>query len=504
LVWDDNHISIEDNTCIAFTEDVAARFSAYGWHVQEVGLAADGDLDVAGFDAALSAARAHTTQPSFIVLRSQIGFPAPHARNTGKAHGSALGADEVAATKRLLGLDPAVSFAVDDAPLRHAREVAARGAALRAGWAERFAAWANQHADAAAELDRMSARELPIGWDKELPSYEAGTSVATRSVSGAFLNAVAPHLPELWGGSADLAGSNDTLIKGEPSALPAKRSSAMFPGNRYGRNLHFGVREHAMGAIANGIALEGHTRPYVATFLVFSDYMRACVRLAALMGLPVVYVWTHDSIGVGEDGPTHQPIEHLTSLRAIPHLHVVRPGDANEVVAAWAHALRTVDAPTAFALTRQGIPVLPGTHERASDGVPRGGYVLRDASADVAEVVLIGTGSELQLAMSAADVLEADGVPTQVVSLPCQECFAAQSTEYRESVLPARVRARVAVEAGLPMSWWRLVGDAGEVVGIDHFGASADAATLFREFGFTTDAVVAAARTSLAKAADRA
>jgi transketolase len=274
----------------------------------------------------------------------------------------------------------------------------------------------------------------------------------------------------------------------------------MFPGNPHGRNLHFGVREHAMGAIANGIALEGHTRPYVATFLVFSDYMRASVRLAALMGLPVVYVWTHDSIGVGEDGPTHQPIEHLTALRAIPRLHVVRPGDANEVVAAWAHALRTVDAPTAFALTRQGIPVLRGTRERAPEGVPRGGYVLRDASGGAPEVVLIGTGSELQLAMSAAEALEADGVPARVVSMPCQECFAAQPAEYRESVLPHGLRARVAVEAGLPMSWWRLVGDAGEVVGIDHFGASADAATLFREFGFTTDAVVAAARATLTRA----
>jgi transketolase len=503
LVWDDNHISIEDDTSIAFTEDVPARFAAYGWQVQEVELGPDGDLDVAAFDDALRQARAETSRPSFIALHSQIGFPAPHARNTFKAHGSALGADEVAATKTVLGLDPDVSFAVDEAALAHARDVGRRGRARHEAWLTTFQTWQAAHPDAAAELDRMGRRELPPGWEKDLPRYDTGSSLATRSASGAVINALAPHLPELWGGSADLAGSNDTIVKGAPSALPTRRSSALFPGDPYGRNLHFGVREHAMGSIANGIALEGHTRPYVATFLVFSDYMRGSVRMAAIMGLPVVYVWTHDSIGVGEDGPTHQPVEHLTALRAIPGLNVVRPGDANETAAAWCQALRTTNAPTALALSRQGMPVLPGTETLAAEGVPRGGYVLREATGGRPEAILIGTGSELQLAMVAAPVLEGSGIPTRVVSMPCQEWFVAQPDAYREAVLPSATRARVAVEAGLPMSWWRIVGDAGRVVGIDHFGASADAATLFEQFHITTEAVVDAAHASIAAVAEQ-
>ena len=498
LVWDDNHISIEDDTSIAFTEDVPARFRAYGWHVQEVGLGPDGDVDVRAFDEALSAARREAGRPSFIALHTQIGFPAPNLRNTGKAHGSALGADEVAATKVILGLDPNVSFAIDDTALAHARQVGSRGAELRRDWQRHHDAWRVAHPQAARESDRMLERGLPTGWDHDLPTFAAGATAATRSVSGAVINALAPMLPELWGGSADLGGSNETLVKGASSALPPERGSVMFPGDRYGRNLHFGVREHAMGAIANGIALEGHTRPYVATFLVFSDYMRGAVRMAAIMGLPVVYVWTHDSIGVGEDGPTHQPVEHLTALRAIPGLTVVRPGDANETVAAWRTALATTDSPVALTLSRQAVPVLAGTAELATDGLPRGGYVLAEASNGAPQLLLIGTGSELQLAVAARERLESEGVPTRVVSMPSQEWFAAQPATYRDSVIPPGVPARVAVEAGLAMSWWRLVGDAGRVVGLEHYGASADAATLFREYGVTTDAVVAAARESLA------
>ena len=497
VVWDDNHISIEDDTEIAFTEDVCARYRAYGWNVIEVDLAPDGDLDLPALHAAFSAARAERERPTFIRLRSQIAWPAPNASNTGKAHGSALGADEVAATKRVIGLPDDQTFWVDDEALRHAREVMNRGADEHRRWRASYDAWAAANPDRAALYERLQKGQLPDDWGVHLPTFDAGASIATRSASGKTLAALADVLPELWGGSADLAGSNNTAMPGEPSFLPSDRQTAEWQGNRYGRTLHFGIREHAMGAIANGIALEGHTRPYVGTFLVFSDYMRPAVRMASLMGLSPIYVWTHDSIGVGEDGPTHQPIEHLAALRVIPNLSVTRPGDANETVAAWAAALQHRGGPTALVLSRQNLPVLEGTADRAGEGVARGGYVLRDTDGDP-DVVLIATGSELQLAVGASDELAAAGVAARVVSMPCQEWFESQPREYRDAVLPPHVAARVAVEAGVPLSWRPFVGDRGEVVGIDHYGASADQATLFAEFGFTVDAVVAAANRAMA------
>jgi len=497
VIWDDNHISIEDDTQIAFTEDVCARYRAYDWHVIEVDLAPSGDVDLSAFHDAVTSARAENQRPVFIRLRSQIAWPAPNAANTGGAHGSALGADEVAATKRVLGLPDDQSFQIDDDVLAHARKVADRGRQTHAEWRELFSAWAKANPDAAALQERLTKGQLPDDWRVHLPSFETGTSVATRSASGKTLTALADALPELWGGSADLAGSNNTTMAGQPSFVPEDRQTAMFPGDRYGRTLHFGVREHAMGAIANGIALEGHTRPYVGTFLVFSDYMRPSVRMAAIMGLPNVYVWTHDSIGLGEDGPTHQPIEHLAALRLIPNLSVVRPADANETVAAWAATLEQRGGPVALALSRQNLPVLDGTADRANAGVARGGYVLRH-SEGTPDVLVIATGSEVQLAVAAADQLATDGVQARVISMPCQEWFTQQPDDYRNAVLPPDVTARVAVEAGAALTWRPFVGDRGRVVGIDHFGASADHATLFREFGFTADAVVTAAKESMA------
>ncbi len=500
VIWDDNRISIEDDTKVAFTEDVAARYRAYDWHVQEVPLAADGDVDLAALDVALGRARSETQRPSFIRLRSQIAWPAPRARNTGKAHGAALGADEVAATKTALGLDPEESFGVADDVLEHARGVAARGQATRAQWQVGYDHWRSAHPDRARLEERLRERRLPEGWQAHLPVFDEGTAVATRTASGTVLTALGPTLPELWGDSADLAGSNNTTIAGSPSAIPEERQTAAWSGDPFGRTLHFGVREHAMGGIANGIALEGHTRPYVGTFLVFSDYMRPSVRLAALMGLPTIYVWTHDSIGLGEDGPTHQPIEHLAALRAIPGLSVVRPADANETAAAWAAALDRRDGPVALALTRQNVPVLPGTDQVGTrDAVRRGGYVLSD-SPSPAQVLLLATGSEVQLALGAQQALAGAGIAARVVSLPCLEWFADQPQDYRDSVLPPGTRARVAVEAGVSLSWYRWVGDAGRIVGLDHYGASADQETLFRRFGLTVDAVAEAARASLAAA----
>lgn len=505
VLWDDNRISIEDDTQIAFTEDVCARYRAYGWGVIEVDLAPDGDVDVVALDAALSSAKADRDRPTFIRLRTQIAWPAPNAANTGAAHGSALGAEEVAATKRVLGFADDQTFVVPPEVLQHSRQVLDRGRALHGQWRKQYDAWAESNPGAAALRERLAKGQLPDDWRVHLPTFEAGSAMATRSASGKILTALADVLPELWGGSADLGGSNNTTMAGQPSALPLDRQTAAWSGTPFGRTLHFGVREHAMGAIANGIALEGHTRPYVGTFLVFSDYMRPSVRMAAIMGLSPIYVWTHDSIGVGEDGPTHQPIEHLAALRAIPQLSVVRPADANETVAVWAATLENQGGPVALALTRQNVPVLEHTAERAPAGAPRGGYVLVQSPSKPAQpdVVLIATGSEVQLAVGAAATLEADGVAARVVSMPCLEWFDQQPAEYRESVVPSAVRARVAVEAGSPLTWWRLVGDDGRVVGIDHFGASADQATLFREFGLTTEAVVSAAKQSLAAVAAR-
>ncbi|MDP9823123.1 transketolase [Nocardioides massiliensis] len=507
VIYDDNRISIEGDTDIAFTEDVAKRYEAYGWHVQTVDWTQDGKdyvEDVESLWTALHAARAETTRPSMIVLRTIIAWPAPSAQGTGASHGSALGAEEVAATKEILGLDPEEHFAVPAEVLEHTRSLIERGKAAGAAWDEKYQAWAKANPEAETLLHRLKRQELPDGWAADLPSYDADPKgVATRKASGEVLTAIAPRLPELWGGSADLADSNNTTPKGEPSFVPHHRSTDDFSGDRYGRVLHFGIREHAMGSIMNGIALQGLTRVYGGTFLVFSDYMRPAVRLAALMGLPTTYVWTHDSIGLGEDGPTHQPVEHLAALRAIPGLAVVRPADANETVAAWKARLERTDGPVALALTRQNVPTFPRGEDGFADadttmtGVARGGYVLVDAEGGAPDVVLIATGSEVQMAVEARTLLAEKGVQARVVSLPCREWFDAQGQAYRDEVIPPTVKARVSVEAGIAMGWRELVGDAGRCVSIEHFGASADFATLFERFGLTSTAVVQAAEDSI-------
>jgi transketolase len=494
LVYDDNRISIEDDTTVAFTEDVAARYEAYGWHVQRV----DDGEDLAAVDAAFAAAKAETGRPSFIQLKTIIAWPAPNKQNTGAAHGSALGDDEVRATKEILGFDPDKTFEVDDEVLAHARSVVETGRERHASWNEQFAAWKQANPERAELLARMSERRLPDGWADDLPTFDADPKgVATRKASGKVLASLYPKLPELWGGSADLAESNNTAVEGEPSFLPANRQSKMWSGGPYGRTLHFGVREHGMGAIMNGIALHGGTRVYGGTFLTFSDYMRGAVRLAALMQLPVIYVWTHDSIGLGEDGPTHQPIEHFAALRAIPGLDFVRPADANETAVAWRTILEHNDRPAGLALSRQNLPVFDRSEFGSAEGVARGAYVLADASNGEPEVILLGTGSEVQIAVAARERLEAEGVPTRVVSVPCVEWFADQDQAYKDEVLPPTVRARVSVEAGVPMGWREFVGDAGRIVGLTHYGASAAFGVLYEQFGLTDEAVVTAARESL-------
>ena len=503
--YDDNLISIEDDTNVAKSEDTAARYQAYGWHVQVVDWRTDGyHEDVEALYQAIQAAQRVTDRPSMIVLKTIIGWPAPTKQNTGKAHGSALGADEVAATKKIMNMDPARTFAVADDVLAHARQVMGRGKLARESWQRDFDAWAAAQPRRADLFRRLRGRTLPDGWTDALPRFAASkdgkpASVSTRKASGQVINAIAPVLPELWGGSADLAESNNTTIENEPSFLPPEHATKEFPGDWYGRTLHFGIREFGMGTILNGIVLHGATRPYGGTFLVFSDYMRPAVRLAALMRLPVIYVWTHDSIGLGEDGPTHQPVEHLAALRAIPGLDVVRPGDANETAWAWRTALEHTDRPTALILTRQNLPVLDRTVVADAAGVARGGYVLADASSGLPEVILIGTGSEVSLCLAARDRLEQSGTPTRVVSMPCREWFDAQDSAYRESVLPSAVSARVSVEAGIAMPWRDLVGAAGECVSLEHYGASAPYQVLFEQFGFTVDRVVAAAHASLSK-----
>ena len=508
VLYDDNNISIEDDTNIAKSEDVAARYEAYGWHVQRLSWRqADGyHENVQTLYDAMLTARQNTTQPSFISLRTIIAWPAPDAQNTGAAHGAALGAEEVAKTKKVLGFDPAVSFPPASELVDHARKVADRGKQAHAEWDEKFAAWSAQHAAGRELFDRLIARRLPDGWAASLPTFPPDEKgMATRKASGAVLNALAPVLPELWGGSADLAGSNDTTMKGEPSFIPEIHQTKMFPGSIYGRTLHFGIREHAMGAILNGITLHGMTRPYGGTFLVFSDYMRGSVRLAALMGLPVTYVWTHDSIGLGEDGPTHQPVEHLWALRAIPGLDVVRPADANETTVAWRTILERTDHPAGLCLSRQNLPVLDRTGGVAgmagAEGTARGGYVLIDAEGGQAQVILIATGSEIQLALQARELLAGTGVRARVVSMPCVEWFREQDVSYRDQVLPPQVRARVSVEAGIGLGWREFVGDAGRMVSLEHFGASADYKKLYAEFGITAEAVAEAAKDSLASVA---
>ncbi|UOZ04883.1 transketolase [Amycolatopsis sp. WQ 127309] len=502
--YDANHISIEDDTDISFSEDVAARYAAYGWHVQTVDWTSTGRYveDVEAVLAATEAAKAETGRPSLIVLRTIIGWPAPTKQNTGAAHGSALGDDEVAAVKTLLGFDPGQSFVVEDEVLAHARKAADRGRAAHERWDRGYARWRESNPDRAALLDRLQAQRFPEGWTDALPVFPAGTKgMATRKASGQILTALAPVLPELWGGSADLAVSNNTTMEGEPSFTPAGKQTAQWRGGPYGRTLHFGIREHAMAAILNGIALQSLTRPYGGTFLVFSDYQRPAIRLAALMQLPATFVWTHDSIGLGEDGPTHQPVEHLAALRAIPGLDVVRPGDANETAACWRRILENRDRPAGLALTRQDVPVLDrGLGGVASaDGAARGGYVL--VGSDTPEVILVATGSEVQIALDARALLAEDGVTARVVSMPCREWFAEQDLSYQDDVLPPAVRARVSVEAAVAQGWRDVVGDAGRIVSLEHFGASADYRRLYDEFGITAAAVAAAAHDSLRDAA---
>jgi transketolase len=511
VIYDDNKISIEDDTNIALSEDVGLRYEAYGWHVQTIDWRrSDGTYveDVAALEQALKAAEAETERPSFIRLRTIIAWPAPNAQNTGKAHGAALGADEVAATKKVLGLDPDKTFDVDPELLAHAREVRTRGKAAHEEWTGRFEAWAQADPERKQLLDRLVTRTLPAGWTDALPTFEPDPKgMATRKASGNVLDAIVSVLPELWGGSADLAESNNTTPKGEPSFIPSEHQTKEFPGGPYGRVLHFGIREHAMGSIMNGITLHGLTRVYGGTFLVFSDYMRPAVRLAALMELPVTYVWTHDSIGLGEDGPTHQPIEHLAALRAIPGLDVVRPGDANETAVAWRTVLEHTDRPAGLCLTRQNVPTFdrsadsPDGTTGAAAGTARGAYVLAEAAAKpTPDVIIIATGSEVWLAVEARKRLEDEGVATRVVSMPCREWFFEQDVAYQQAVLPTGVKARVSVEAAVAMGWRDLIGDAGESVSIEHFGASAAYTTLFEQFGFTPDHVVAAAHASLERA----
>ncbi|MZG19336.1 transketolase, partial [Streptomyces sp. SID5914] len=499
LLWDDNHISIEGDTETAVSEDTCKRYEAYGWHVQRVAPKPDGDLDPNAIYDAIEAAKKVTDRPSFIAMRSIIAWPAPNAQNTEAAHGSALGDDEVAATKRVLGFDPEKSFEVSDEVIEHTRKALEKGQAARAVWEKSFQQWRDNNPERAAEYDRVAKGELPTGWEEKIPVFEAGKGLATRAASGKVLQALGAVVPELWGGSADLAGSNNTTIDKTSSFLPA--GNPLPEADPYGRTIHFGIREHAMAAEMNGIALHGNTRIYGGTFLVFSDYMRNAVRLSALMHLPVTYVWTHDSIGLGEDGPTHQPVEHLASLRAIPGLNVVRPADANETAIAWREILRRwtkefgKGQPHGLALTRQGVP----TYE-PNDDAAKGGYVLFDAEGGEAQVVLIATGSEVHVAVEAREQLQADGVPTRVVSMPSVEWFEQQDQGYRDSVLPPSVKARVAVEAGIGLTWHKYVGDAGRIVSLEHFGASADAKVLFKEFGFTAENVASAARESIAAA----
>lgn len=495
VIYDDNRISIEGDTHVAFTEDVGARYRAYGWQVIEVAAQADGNVDREALELAMIEAETQNQMPTMIRLKTVIAWPAPHARGSSKAHGSALGAQEVAATKVELGLDPTLFFNVPEEVLAHAREVKARGEAIHSEWSAEFAIWENANPGPAKLLNRLRNRELPDGWEEVLPQFPTGKDLATRAASGKIINAIAKVLPEFWGGSADLAESNNTTIDGGGSFLPV--SSAMKDANPYGRIIHFGIREHAMGGIINGIALHGLTKPFGGTFLVFSDYMRGAVRLAALMNLPVTFIWTHDSIGLGEDGPTHQPIEHLAALRAIPNLTIVRPADANETTIAWREIIKA-SKPTGLILSRQNLPTIDRTIYASAEGTKFGAYILKDAEG-IPDVILIATGSEVALIVTAAEQLAAQGIQARVVSAPSLEWFAAQPATYRDSVLSPSVKARVSVEAGVAQGWREYVGDAGEIISLDHFGASASANILFVEFGFTSDHVVAAAKKSISK-----
>jgi transketolase len=487
VIYDDNRISIEGDTHVAFTEDVAARYRAYGWHVQEVEALADGDIDLVALDSAMLAAKAETTRPSLIRMHSVIAWPAPKLRGTAKSHGSALGDEEIAATKIALGLNPDEKFALPDDIFAHVRSVKERGATAHTQWNSRFDKWKQENPDRASLLNRLVSRELPKGWELQLPSFEAGKDLATRAASGHVINTIAKILPEFWGGSADLADSNNTTIEGGGSFLPT--TSAMKDANPYGRIIHFGIREHAMGSILNGITLHGLSRTFGGTFAVFSDYMRPTVRLAALMNIPTTFIWTHDSIGLGEDGPTHQPIEHLASLRAMPNFAVVRPGDANEVTQAWKSILMR-EKPVGLFLSRQNLRTVDRTTHGDAAGVDKGAYILKEASSSP-EIVIIATGSEVALALDVQSALESKKLSTRVVSAPCLEWFNEQGPAYRQEVIPSKAKLRVSIEAGVAQGWREYVGDNGLIVSLDHFGASAGAAKLFAEFGFSVEKIVA-------------
>ena len=490
VIYDDNRISIEGDTHVAFTEDVSARYRAYGWEIIEVAALSNGDVDLVNLDKAMDAAGRNLKQPTLIRLKTVIAWPAPNARGTSKSHGSALGAEEIAATKKELGLNPEEHFAFPEDLLSHARLVRKRGAAAHEVWNARFESWKKAEPERAKLLSRILTKELPADWDSLVPNFEAGKDVATRKASGDVINALAKKLPEMWGGSADLAESNNTTIEEGGSFLPS--SSAMKGANPYGRVIHFGIREHAMGSILNGIALSGLTKAFGGTFAVFSDYMRPAVRLAALMKLPSIFVWTHDSIGLGEDGPTHQPVEHFAALRAIPDFDVIRPADANEVAAAWKIIIKGGKA-SGILLSRQNLPVFDRTKFGSAAGVARGAYILKEASKSP-QLILMATGSEVALALQSAQVLEESGVPTRVVSIPCFEWFNQQDQAYKDEVLPPSVQARISIEAGIAQGWRDYVGDHGTSISLEHYGASAGASVLFQEFGFNVDNVVATAK----------
>jgi len=490
VIYDDNRISIEGDTHVTFTEDVSARYRAYGWEVIEVPAQSNGDVDLVNLDKAMNQAGRNLKQPTLIRLNTVIAWPAPNARGTSKSHGSALGAEEIAATKNELGLNPDEHFAFPEALLDHARGVKLRGSAAHDSWNIRFNSWSKSEPERAKLLSRIIAGELPQDWDSLVPTFEAGKDVSTRKASGDVINGLAKKLPEMWGGSADLAESNNTTIEGSGSFLPS--TSAMKDADPYGRVIHFGIREHAMGSILNGIALSGLTKAFGGTFAVFSDYMRPAVRLAALMKLPSIFVWTHDSIGLGEDGPTHQPIEHFAALRAIPDFDVIRPADANEVAAAWKKIIKERKA-SGILLSRQNLPVFDRSVLGSVDGVARGAYILKEASKSP-QLILMATGSEVSLAIESAQVLEESGVSTRVVSVPCFEWFNQQPQEYKDEILPPAIKARISIEAGISQGWREFVGDAGACISLEHYGASASANILFKEFGFTVENVVATAK----------
>ena len=492
VIYDDNRISIEGDTHNAFTEDVSARYRAYGWHVIDVAAASNGNVDIAALDAAMVAAKKETTKPSLIRMKSVIAWPAPKAQGTAGSHGSALGDEEIAATKVALGLNPEEKFAMPADVLAHARLVKDRAAKVRKEWNTKFATWQSSNPEQAKLLERLRAKALPAGWDSDIPTFAPGKDVATRAASGQVINAIAKHLPEFWGGSSDLAGSNNTSIDGGGSFLPA--SSEIKGAHPYGRIIHFGIREHAMGSILNGIALHGLTRSFGGTFAVFSDYMRPAVRLAALMNIPSTFVWTHDSIGVGEDGPTHQPIEHFAALRAIPGLDVVRPGDANEVAESWKKIL-TRGRAAGILLSRQNLPVLDRTDCEPASGTAKGAYILKDAVNPKA--ILIATGSEVSLAIDVQSALASEGIAVRVVSAPCLEWFSEQDQSYKDQVLPPSIKLKVSIEVGIAQGWHQLIGDGGIAISLEHYGASADAKRLFKEFGFSVEAIVTKIKAAL-------